>query len=104
MPLRRGTDQKPGDGAGGNRAAERRQHLQDPGRAADVPAQLLRDYNIGEVGFRRVGSVARSRIARANLEKDDAQADPTTLSGKVDTAGMNVGVYAAAAPIKAGAT
>ena len=24
---------------------------------------------------------------RANLEKDDAQADPTTLSGKADTAG-----------------
>ena len=25
---------------------------------------------------------------RAILEKDDAQADPTTLSGKADTAGM----------------
>ena len=25
--------------------------------------------------------------ARASLEKDDAQADPTTLSGKADTAG-----------------
>jgi len=26
---------------------------------------------------------------RASLEKDDAQADPTTLSGKADTAGVN---------------
>ena len=26
-------------------------------------------------------------IRRASLEKDDAQADPTTLSGKADTAG-----------------
>jgi hypothetical protein len=25
---------------------------------------------------------------RASLEKDDAQADPTTLSGKADTAGL----------------
>jgi hypothetical protein len=28
-------------------------------------------------------------IRRANLEKDDVQADPTTLSGKADMAGMD---------------
>src|ERR1700680_1456445 len=32
---------------------------------------------------------APTAIRRASLEKDDAQADPTTLSGKADTAGVN---------------
>jgi len=31
--------------------------------------------------------VVPTAIRRAILEKDDAQADPTTLSGKADTAG-----------------
>ena len=36
---------------------------------------------------------------RASLEKDDAQADPTTLSGKVDTAGLpSETILPAAAP------
>ena len=32
---------------------------------------------------------AATRVNAESLEKDDAQADPTTLSGKADTAGWN---------------
>jgi transposase len=35
----------------------------------------------------QVGAGRNASERRASLEKDDAQADPTTLSGKADTAG-----------------
>jgi hypothetical protein len=38
-------------------------------------------------------------IRRASLEKDNAQADPMTLSGKADTAGLlSETIHPAAAP------
>jgi hypothetical protein len=43
------SDQKPSNGASGNRAGESGEHLQDQGRAADVGAPLLCDRNVGEV-------------------------------------------------------
>jgi hypothetical protein len=43
----------------------------------------------------RAGRNASER--RASLEKDDAQADPTTLSGKADTSGLRAKIIRPAA-------
>src|ERR1700730_1212840 len=42
-----------------------------------------------DIGRQRECAGRNASERRANLEKDDAQADPTTLSGKADTAGVN---------------
>ena len=62
-PLSHGADQKPGNGARGSRASERRQHLQHPGRSGGfADTQLLGNSNacelrcsgcVGEVADRR---------------------------------------------------
>jgi adenylate cyclase len=50
------------------------------------------DVSFGEFGqthrdLTAIGTVVNASKRRASLEKDDAQADPTTLSGKADMAG-----------------
>src|ERR1700730_5953515 len=42
-----------------------------------------------DIGRQRECAGRNASERRASLEKDDAQADPTTLSGKADTAGVN---------------
>jgi hypothetical protein len=83
-PPPRLADQKPGDRPGGDRAAEGGQHLQDPGRAADVAASLLRDCNVGEVGFRRcVGDVAHWLIALSYTVRRHAVRQ-SVICGEID--------------------
>ena len=65
-----------------------------------VPARPLRELReLLRYRPKLVESQSAERKRRASLEKDDAQADPTTLSGKADMAGITSEInHPAAAP------
>jgi len=58
------------------------------GAIMEVTKWLKPSDSGSRIGDRRECAGRNASERRANLEKDDVQADPTGVSGKADTAGM----------------